>query len=230
MGSADLHQLERLDTEIERQRTQVAELRRQQARNAEVEAAQARFAGLQPQEREAAAAQRALEVELSEVETKIKRDHTRLYSGQIVDSRELASLERELQHYRTNREAIEERLLAAMERLEGLQAATQEAGRVATASRQNWEESLPLLARQTEEMTDALAKLESDRETLAASIDPRQLTQYTRLRASLGHAVAVVSDGVCSLCRVTLPPKDIQHARSGAIVTCMNCGRILSPG
>lgn len=228
--AARLFELEQVDAELERREAELLEARRAQARNPELDAAEARLQDLRAQERGANAEQRALEAELADLEAKIKRDETRLYGGQIVDSRELTSLERELERYRSQREALEERLLLAMERLEEVQTAVAaSADRVGVVQRQ-WEADKPGLADRVTRTEETLARLRAERESLAGSIDPQSLSLYQRLRASSTHAVSSVSNGVCQRCRVTIPPRDVQHARSGSLVTCMNCARILYVG
>ncbi len=228
--AAALYRLEQLDAEIERQTVELAEFQRTRDRNSELEAAEARLEELRSQEWEAAAEQRTLESDLADLEAKIKRDQTRMYSGQIVDPRELASLDKELEHYRSQRDALEERLLLAMERLDGLEDAVATASRRANEMRNRWEKDGPLRASRAEQLGNSLAALRVERDSLAATIDARSLSLYQRLRATSGHAVSAVSNGVCQWCRVTIPPKDVQHARSGALVTCTNCARVLYVG
>src|SRR5438067_1882587 len=88
----------------------------------------------------------------------------------------------------------------------------------------------PALARRIAEGEDALTQLRAERESLAGSLDAPSLAMYQRLRSSSRHAVSSVSNGVCQWCRVTIPSKDVQHARSGELVTCSNCARILYVG
>lgn len=228
--AAQLFRLEQLDAELERLEAELQETRRKQGRNPELEAADARLEDLRAQEREAATEQRALESDLADLEAKIKRDQTRMYGGQIVDPRELSSLEKELEHYRVQRDELEERLLLAMERLEGVQEAVATTGRRTNEARERWEIERPELVNRQGQIADSLAALRDEREALAAAIDPRSLSLYQRLRASSGHAVSAVSNGVCQWCRVGIPPKDVQHARADALVTCTNCQRILYVG
>jgi predicted nucleic acid-binding Zn-ribbon protein len=231
MAVADqLHRLEQLDAQIDRQGAELAEVRRRQERNPELEAADARLADLQVEQLEVAAELRSLEAELADLEARIKRGQGRLYGGTIVDPRELSSIERELEHHRSVRDALEERVLLAMDRLEGVQEAVTAASRRLEELRRRWEEDRPRLALRAERGIDDLAGLRAEREALSASIDARALDLYQRLRASSGHAVSEVSNGVCQWCRVVIPPKDVQHARSGDLVTCSNCARILYAG
>ena len=38
---------------------------------------------------------------------------------------------------------------------------------------------------------------------------------------------ARVEQGICRGCRISLPTTDLQQARSGKLVQCSSCGRIL---
>lgn len=225
--AAQLAELERLDGALVVLERQISEQRRQQRENPGVTALEARLADLRARERALGADQRRLEVELAELEDTIQRDRTRLYGGKIVDPRELAALERELEHYAARRDPLEERLLLLLEEIEALQAEITACSREANIARARWEANRPALARETEEAVDALASLRAEREQLVTEIEPRARELYERVRGSSGHAVSTVINGVCQSCRVALPAKDVQHARSGQLVTCANCARIL---
>lgn len=225
-----LFRLEQLDAELEQRQATLLEVRLQQQRNAELDAAEARVASLRAREAAAGAEQRKLEGLLADLQAKIKRDHARLYGGAIIDPREIGSLQRELEHYGAQRSEVEDRLLDAMQLLETLQEQVQTVGRQTTANRAQWDAARPARDEQIRETIEAIQDLRSKREPLAAELDPRSAYLYQRLRANSGHAISVVTDGVCQWCRVVIPQKDVQHARSGTLVTCTNCGRILYLG
>jgi predicted nucleic acid-binding Zn-ribbon protein len=227
---AQLFRLEQLDADLDHHRAALAEARRLLQRDPEAEAAEARLERARREEREAVTRQRRLEGELADVEAKLKRDHDRLYSGQIVDPRELSLLEKELQTYRERRDACETALHAAMEQTEQLQESVAALSRLTDERRRQRETDRPALTRRAEEMAGALAGLEAERAALAAGLDAPTLNMYTRLRQRAGHAVSHVSNGVCQWCRVAIPPKDVQHARGGTLVNCTNCGRVLFVG
>jgi predicted nucleic acid-binding Zn-ribbon protein len=225
-----LFRLEQLDADLERREGTLAELRRRQGRNVELEAEEAQLDSLRQQERTIATEQRGLESDFSALEGKIAQDRTRLYGGQVVDPRELTSLERELENYQAKLAELEDRLLTIMEQHEELQDQIRDRGRRVNELREHWEADRPALAMEAEQIADALAGMRAERDSLATTLDPRSLDLYRRLRGQSGHAVSAVDGGVCQWCRVNLPPKDVQHARSGSLVTCTNCGRILYAG
>jgi predicted nucleic acid-binding Zn-ribbon protein len=227
---AQVLRLDQLDTEIEQTEAAMSEARRRRLRNPELDAAEARVVRLRENERAAALHQRQLEAELADVEAKIKRDNTRMYSGQIVDPRELGSLERELTNYGVKRDDLEQSVLEAMEHAEAFadEIAASDAG--ARKTRAEWETDRPSLERQEAELAERLKQLQAEREAAVADVSPQTVSTYSRLRAQSGHAVSVVRNGVCQWCRVNIPQKDVQHARAGALVSCTNCERILYVG
>jgi predicted nucleic acid-binding Zn-ribbon protein len=228
--AAQLFRLEQLDAELDQRLAAVNEARRRLQRDPESEAAERRWQEVRAEETAALREQKALEGELADLEGRIKRDHDRLYGGRIVDSRELASLEKEIEHYRGRRDAVEDRLLAAMERAEGLQQTVVALAQQVDTLHARRQTDRPALEQLVSEGGTIIAGLQAERVALAESIDPRALNTYQRLHAASGHAVSRVADGVCQWCRVVIPPKDIQHARAGQLVACSNCARILYVG
>ncbi len=225
-----LHTLDSLDAGIERLEVQMADARRRFSRNPALEDAEARLDALRARERTIGSALREREGELAGLEARIGRDQQRMYGGQIVDPRELTSIERELEHHRAQRDASEEQVLALMEALEEIQEQVTAASRQANTLRDRWEADRPALTMEVESTSDVLAGMRDERDKLSAMIEPRALDLYTITRARTGHAVSPLTGTVCGACRVTLPPRDIQHVRSGALVTCPNCTRILYAG
>lgn len=223
----DLYLLERLDADLEQRQARLADLRRRERGSTEIAGIEARLAKARDRASAAAAEQRRLEGDLTDLETKLERQRTLLYSGRVVDPREISSLEREMQHSGEQRGAIEEQLLTAMEEAETAQEEVTRLSRQATEARQRWEADRPELHREAEALADALTAMQGERKRLVGGLDPRTLNEYERLRHSAGHAVSRVESGVCQWCRVVIPPKDIQHARAGTLAHCTNCGRIL---
>ena len=50
---------------------------------------------------------------------------------------------------------------------------------------------------------------------------------YQDLKKHKGTAVAKVEQGICHGCRISLPISELQQTRSGSLVRCSSCGRIL---
>jgi len=225
--TTSLFRLQKLDLEIERHDQELTMVRRGMAGNPQLRAAEKRLADMETQERETATKQRRLEADLAALEIQIKRDQARMYGGMIVDARELASLEKEIQHHAVQLDALEGQVLIGMESMESLQQMIANAREQTGALGDQWRNSRPGAKRQVEEQESSLARLNSERNALAATLDARALGVYGRLRSTVGHAISPLSGGICGECRIAVPSKDVQRVRSGDLVSCANCGRIL---
>lgn len=225
--ASQLFRLDQLDSAIARQEAALADIRRRLQHNPEADAAEAQRTMAQDRVDAVTAEQRRLEADLADLHSRIKRDNTRMYSGQIVDPRELASLERELHHHTTQRDALEERILALMESGEALQVQLRALEERVAGFHQRHDTDRTSLQQEGRGLLKSLADLRAERIAAVASLDAPTISTYERARKTRGQAVSEVVNGVCQLCRIALPPKDVQHARAGALVTCSNCGRIL---
>jgi uncharacterized protein len=223
-------QLEQVDTEVEQREAALRDLQQRRTRHPELDSAIARLKSLTEREAAIARESRSADSELADIEARMKRTHGRLYGGTVVDPRELASLERELEHAGSQRDTVEERCFELMERLDALQTSVRTERKRVADLETTWEREKPVLADEVQRLAASVEALKLQREPLVTSLDPRTRDTYTRLRASLGHAVSTISGGVCSWCHVTIPPKDLQHARGAALVACPNCRRILYAG
>ncbi|HCF99526.1 MAG TPA: hypothetical protein DEV93_03175 [Chloroflexi bacterium] len=222
--------LEQLDSDVEARETALRELRRRAQRNPGLETARSVLDRLAEKESAAAHENRSAEADLADLEARIKKTRERMYSGKVVDPRELSSLEKELQHWATRRDELEEQCLQAMDELDSLREEMARAKTRLEAVEREAEAARPRLAQLEQEAANEIARLRSERQPLLESIDPRTRNLYESTRKSMGHAVSQVSGGVCAWCHVSIPAKDLQHARGNEIVTCPHCRRILYVG
>jgi predicted nucleic acid-binding Zn-ribbon protein len=71
--------------------------------------------------------------------------------------------------------------------------------------------------------------MESNRDQLAESVEPRSLARYQRLSSHKGENVVVgIAHGVCGGCHMKLPVQILVSCQGDQeLVSCPNCGRIL---
>lgn len=83
--------------------------------------------------------------------------------------------------------------------------------------------------KRTAEDKEFLRQALEERKNVAASIDPKLLTQYERVRARWkGVAVSDATNGRCEACQMALRPQYFQDLKSGGrLLSCETCGRIL---
>jgi len=164
-------------------------------------------------------------------EKKLKRELTQanLFSGKVRNPKELQDLQAETQALDRTIAKLEDQQLQAMMALEettkNLQQAEKELQQV--LDRKATQNSL--LIGEKHKIESEILQVDAQRQALIEQLDEKIFMVYrTLLKSKAGRAVAEVNDDTCSACGVTVPPADIQAAKSPNVVAyCKNCGRIL---
>lgn len=173
--------------------------------------------------------QRRLENEIDVLRQRKDAEHTRMYSGDISSPKELQSLRAEIDATERRISDHEDELLEVMERLEALESGTTQVtteydeltGRIEQLTQARDEAAQGLLAE--------LAELEVQREKQRSDLSDDLLARYDqRLERFNGLAVAELSDGMCTGCRIELPVFEINELLDGPpLGTCPQCSRLL---
>ncbi|MBM4418593.1 MAG: hypothetical protein FJ033_09825 [Chloroflexi bacterium] len=176
-------------------------------------------------------AQRGLEWEVADRTARIRTLDERLYSGTIRNPKELTGMQTEIDHLRQSLTDIEEKTLIAIDAAE----AARQAANASAASLQRetsaWEEDQAAQRRTLDEARRFVASERARREAITAQIPPPLLARYADLRKQKqGIGIVAVDRGTCTGCRTSLPTATTQAARTGNIVTCSSCGRIVYGG
>lgn len=155
-----------------------------------------------------------------------------LYGGDIVNPRELETLQLEVNNTRHQFEQQDVRLLELSLQAEDTRNRIETLERDLADTQAAWESRQTELWIQLEELTERQETLTAKRKDMAAGLDAVELTRYEGLRKSKGgKAVARVMRGLCQACRMSLPTQHLQRVRSGRqMVLCNSCGRMLLPG
>ncbi|MBI2846241.1 MAG: hypothetical protein HYX86_06830 [Chloroflexi bacterium] len=224
-----LYDVQKLDLEIDAAERESQTLRGRFGETEDLRTARQASASREEERKNLAARLRSLELDLGEVEDKIKATEKALYQGEGQTPKELASLQKEDGFLRSRRGEIEEQALETMERLE-------EASRQAERLRQEyekleatWKKEQGGLQAELEKLKDQFQKLQDKRAKLVAGIHPDALDAYEELRKRKGRvAVALVEGGICKGCGVDVPPSQQNEILRGEhLVHCSNCERIL---
>lgn len=171
--------------------------------------------------------QHSSEWEIDDIGTKLKTLEEKLYGGSIVNPKELANLQHEIDGMKLRRRQIEDKTLDTMD-----QAETTTAGVTAISSQlktleAEWQSQQQRLSADMEQLKAKLSDLEHKRQQLLAGIDPEAVELYHEVKKQKGAAVAKVERGICCGCRISLPASELQRARSAGLTQCSSCGRIL---
>ena len=164
-------------------------------------------------------------------EKKLKRELTQanLFSGKVRNPKELQDLQAETHALDRPIAKLEEDQLQAM-------MAHEEAEKIACIAEDELQKVMNRKSSQNALLLGEKHKIESDiipldaqRQALRDQLDVATFTIYRNLlREKAGRAVAEIADDTCGACGVTVPPADIQAAKSPNVIAyCKNCGRIL---
>jgi hypothetical protein len=175
------------------------------------------------------AAAKVLEDTISQVRSKMDAEQAKFVSGEITNSKELQSVSKELDALRRRVEQLEAEELAEMEKREGGLA---QAAKIDAALTEGAKREAELTDRFKARGSDILAHIKAEkmaREALVPLLSDDVRERYEMLRErSHGTAVGLLSDGMCTACRVTLPSTKVLALEAGPdLGTCPSCGRIL---
>jgi len=124
---------------------------------------------------------------------------------------------------------LDDQQIELMEKAEAAQKEVTAANQSANEARKVVDGQVASLLAREQNLTKELTELESSREQIAQAVDEAARLRYERLLKNKGSNVVVgVQHGVCGGCHMKLPTQVIVSCRAEeAIVTCINCGRIL---
>jgi hypothetical protein len=172
-------------------------------------------------------ARRALERDVAGVDTRMARfnDH----KASVKTNQEYTALLHEIETAKTEKDALEERILILMEEADGLatEMKAAEAGRA--RSKDDAEAARATLGREQQQIEEELARLAGARKGEVAGVEAAVLARYEQLlKGRKGLAVAAMVGETCSACFVRLRPHVTQQIRrNDSLVTCESCQRIL---
>ena len=171
------------------------------------------------------------EDELAVLEERIKRENDRLYSGEVTGTRELLTLQEEVDGLRNRRSAMENDALELMEAIEEIDAEVEVLATGAVAAEAEVVGSRQRLAEAEAAVQAEIDQEDAARSTEAADVPETALASYEDLRNRMGGvAVARLRNGTCEGCHLGLSAMEldrIRHAPADEVCYCEECGRIL---
>lgn len=171
--------------------------------------------------------QHTVEWEIEDLSAKLTKFEQELYSGKTTNPKELTSLQQEIENLKNNRGKLEDRDLEIMETIENLNTTISELQASLEKLETEWRVQQKDFTVELKELERTISDLKEKRTNLASEINPQVLMVYEELRKQKGASVAKVEQGICRGCRISLPINELQQVRSGSMVRCSSCGRIL---
>lgn len=173
--------------------------------------------------------QQRIENEVDSLTQKSAAEDRRLYDGSIVNTKELGSLQREIENLKRRRSGREDELLGMMEERERLEGRSVLARTESERQRALAEE---IAAAAGAELVQIAAELEArgaERTALTSAIDSELLELYDDLRAQKkGIGAVALIDGVCQGCHEKLSAMEMDRIKhTEGTRRCEHCRRIV---
>ncbi len=222
-----LYQLQEVDLELESTEQAIRQMTSQLGESEALVRARNKLSMEHQRLEELRKQQRSLEWEIDDLAGKLTKAEGELYSGRIRNPKELTSLQQEVEVLKAHRDQLENKVLELMDQVEHTTKRLAVAENECKAVETEWHERQRRLSIDLERLKTVLSNLTQKRKQLAAEIESQVIDIYHGLRKQKGTAVARVEQGICRGCRISLPVSELQRARSGTLVRCGSCGRIL---
>jgi predicted nucleic acid-binding Zn-ribbon protein len=173
--------------------------------------------------------QQRVEHEVDSLAQKSAAEERRLYDGSIVNTKELESLQREIENLKKRRADREDELLGMMEEREGLETAAAEARLESDRLRAGSDQVAESAGAELVRIEAELAALTTSRDDIAPTLDAELVELYDDLRAQKkGIGVAELIDGVCQGCHEKLSAMEMDRIKhADGIRRCEHCRRIV---
>lgn len=171
-----------------------------------------------------------LELDVGTRAESISRLKTQQYQTRKND--EFQAISHEIERYENEIRKLEDQELELMIEVDKLKGEIEAADKSARATKDSISRQLIDLETKSKALGSRQQELETEREALAAQIDPDLLDQFERLFNSKGDAAIVaVEHGVCTGCHMKVTTATAARVKAGKeIVSCEQCGRILYLG
>ena len=151
-------------------------------------------------------------------------------SRSVKTNKEYQSVLKEVENLQAKISQAEDEMLECLEQIEGGEA-------LVISKKEEYRQFLDEVSREKEkigaeadEWEQKLVRLESDRIEVSGKADPKILSQFHKVKESLGGGVTIVpvNNAVCQGCNVNIPPQMYNELqRLDRLRFCPNCQRII---
>ncbi len=226
--TAALYHLQTLDSQRDQVRARLAEVARQLSQNEAVRSSQAALDAAQEKYRQWQTRATDLELKRNQLRDEAKAAEDRLYSGKVVNPRELTDLQEKISELSHRRDALEDPLLEAMIEIDESQVTLKAAEARLEQILAEQAQALGTLSSERDSLVARLQRLEGDIAQARAAVEARHLALYDDLRRRPGGmAVTEVHGSECAVCGVEITSRLQQQINRGEVLPCPTCGRIL---
>ena len=174
--------------------------------------------------------QHKVDGELDLLSKKVTSEEEKLFSGTIMNPKELSSIQQEILSLRKRRDEMETEDLEEMEAIDLERSEGERLASLVNDLEARERAAIDVYNRELKDKQEEIAVLEAERHDMKAAIDPEIVERYERLLAEKGGVAVVRIEGgrSCGGCRLEFSSSQIdrfQHEEG--IFRCENCRRIL---
>lgn len=171
---------------------------------------------------------------LKELEIKDHKEKIAKYKNQLLTiktNKEYKALNSEINHLETKNAAIDDEIIALMEKENALRKELDEIKKAHKAAADKLAANEEKLQKRIDEVDAEITALRSERNAYAKNLSRQLIKRYASLIKNKGRKAVVFNENnACSGCGFTLRPQlKIEIADGKKIINCENCGRILAP-
>lgn len=226
---SDLWALQQTDLAVESIRRRLKELEHQRGETAELKAAREAANAANSELIHWRSTRRDLEVQARELSGKIGAAETDLMSGRVRNPKELEGMQANVASMKRRLSAVEDQVLDAMVQVEQWQADTDARQAELAAAEAVWQGIQQTNAAEVAASLAELKRLVANMNHCWQSLPAEDQQFYRDLRARKGgRALALVQNGTCQACGISLPTGIVQAVRNDEVRTfCPSCGRLL---
>jgi len=225
--SKQLYQLQLVDLEIEARKEAMSKIAVELAESDLLNAAKGRLQSDREKLAEFEKNQRFQDAEAEDLRAKIKEEEAKTEEAG-KSPKELNALLADVDSRKANLKVKEEALIEVMADIEKYRGRVETGVKELAEVEKKWAEDQAVLLGQQAKLQGELEELAKKREAASVGISPEHLALYKLSRPGpKGAAVVKVDRGRCSGCRIALSVSEVQRVRTGSLVRCSNCGRIL---
>jgi len=222
-----LFQLQELDLGIDSGEHKLQQLNNQLGKDDVLVTSQNKLTSEQQRLDELKRQQHSAEWEIDGLSSKISAVEEQLYGGKITNPKELSNLQHEINTLKSRRDQLETGALEIMSQVELAEKSVAAANNELEQLENEWNSQQQQLSTEIDQLKSKLSDLKQKCQLLSHEIDPHAVELYAKLRKQKGQAAAKVEQGICRACRISLNSSALQQVRSGNLVQCSSCGRIL---